>query len=94
MHIRRPLGKRFDKKYVVATMNHPPSQMVWCAVACRSAGGQYFIQPNATMNGPMYVELIKEKLKLHVYVHGCTIFMQDSAPCHFSKVATEFLKKF
>ena len=27
MHIRRPLGKRFDKKYVVATMKHPSSQI-------------------------------------------------------------------
>ena len=25
--------------------------------------------------------------------HKCTIFMQDGAPCHRSKVATDFLKK-
>ena len=41
------------------------------------------------------MRLIKEQLKLHmhVHVHGCTSFMQDGAPCHLSKVATEFLKK-
>ena len=27
-HIRRHLGKRFDKNYVVATMKHPQSQMI------------------------------------------------------------------
>ena len=45
------------------------------------------------MNGPKYVELIKEKLKLHMHVHGCTISMQDGAPCHPSNVATDFLKE-
>ena len=44
------------------------------------------------MNGPKYVELLKEKLTLHMHVNGCTISMQDGAPCHRSKVATEFLK--
>ena len=37
------------------------------------------------------MELLKEKLKLHMHVHGCTIFMQDGAPCHRSKVVTEVL---
>ena len=45
------------------------------------------------MNGIKYVQLLKEKLKLHVHVHGCTIFTQDGAPCHRLKVATEFRKK-
>ena len=34
-----------------------------------------------------------KKLKLHVHVHDCTVFMQDRAHCYRSKVATEFLKK-
>ena len=28
-----------------------------------------------------------------MHIHGCIIFMQDGAPCHQSKVATELLKK-
>ena len=39
------------------------------------------------------MELLKEKLKLHMHVNGCTIFMYDGSPCHRAKVATEFLKK-
>ena len=31
--IRRELGKRFDKKYVVATMKHPPIQVFWDAMS-------------------------------------------------------------
>ena len=94
MHIRRPLGKRFDKTYVVVIMIPPslPSQMIWVAMSCRVAAGLYFIPPNTSMNGPKYVELLKEKLKMHMHVNGCTIVMLDSAPCHRSKVATEFLK--
>ena len=38
------------------------------------------------MNGPKYMKLLKEKLKLHMH-------MQDDISCHRSKVATEFLKK-
>ena len=90
-HIRRPAGKRFDEKHIVATMKHPPHQMIWGAMSCRGAAGLYFIPPNTTMNRPWYVELLKEKLKLHI--HDCTIFMQDGVPCHRSKVVTEFLKK-
>ena len=41
----------------------------------------------------MDVELLKVKLKKHMHVHGCTIFVQDGAPYHQSNVATEFLKK-
>ena len=43
------------------------------------------------MNGPKYVELLNEKLKLHIL--GFMIFMQDGAPCRQSEVATEFLKE-
>ena len=50
MHIRRPLGKPFDKKYVVATMKLPPSQMIWGVVSCHDDAVLYFIPPNA-ING-------------------------------------------
>ena len=45
------------------------------------------------MNGPKCVELLKEKLKLLIHVHGCVIFTQDGAPRPRSKGATEFLIK-
>ena len=44
------------------------------------------------MNGQKYVDLLKDKLELHVAIHKCKIFMQDGAPCHRSKIVTEFLK--
>ena len=92
-HVRQPVGKRFDEKYTAATMKHPPSQMILGAMSCFGHSGLYFLPPNTTMNGPRYVELLQEKLKLHMDIHKRTIFMQDGAPCHRSKVATDLLKK-
>ena len=45
-----------------------------------------------TMNGKKYLELMKEKLELHMAVHDCEIFMHDGAPCHRAKIVTDFLK--
>ena len=42
---------------------------------------------------PRYVEMLQEKLKLHMEIHNCTVFMQDGAPCHKSKVMSEFLSQ-
>jgi len=39
-----------------------------------------------------YLELMKEKLELHMAVHNCEIFMYDGAPCHRAKIVTDFLK--
>jgi len=44
------------------------------------------------MNGKKYLELMKEKLKLHMAVHNCKIFMHNGAPCHRAKIVTDFLK--
>ena len=70
------LGKRFDKKYLIATMKSQPSQMIWGTMPCSGAAGLYFIPPNTNMNGHKYEELFKEKLKLQMHVHSrysCTM---------------------
>ena len=45
------------------------------------------------MNGQKYVDLLKDKLELHMNVHNCNIFKQDDAPCHKSKIVSKFLKE-
>ena len=50
-----------------------------------------FLPPGTTMNEPKYVQMLSEKLKLHLQVYNCQTFMQDGAPCHRSKVAKNFL---
>ena len=45
------------------------------------------------MNGAKYLDLLKDKLKLHMDVHECNTFMHEGAPCHKAKVVTSYLKK-
>ena len=92
-HVRRPPGKRYDDKYTVSTMKHPPSQMIWGAMSQHGIGGLFFLPSRTTMNGEKYVQLLSDKLQLHMQVHRCNILMQDGAPCHRSKLVTNFLKK-
>ena len=63
----------------------------WGATSEHSVAGISFLPPGTTMNGPRYVKLLAEKLKIHMAMPNCTIFMQDGAPCHRSKVAKTFL---
>lgn len=91
--VRRPPGKRFDSRYAVETMKHPPSQMIWGAMSVVGTAGLYFLEKNCTMNGERYLNLLKDKLNLHMGVHGTSIFMHDGAPCHRSKIVSEFLKR-
>ena len=92
-HVRKPTGKRYDDKYTVSTMKHAPSQMIWGAMSQLGIGGLFFLPSETTMNGEKYVQLLSDKLQLHMQVHRCNIFMQDGAPCHRSKLVKNFLKK-
>ena len=91
--VRRPCGTRFMQKYTISSMKHLPRQMIWRAIFENVVAGLFFWPHGTTMNGPRYVELLEEKLKIHMAVHNCTVFMQDGAPCHRSKVAQLFWLK-
>ena len=52
----------------------------------------FFLLPGTTMNGQKYLDLLKNKLELHMAVHKCSVFMQDGAPCHRAKIVAQFLK--
>ena len=54
--------------------------MIWGAISKNGTAGLYFLAPGTTMNGPKYVELLKNKLLLHMTVYSTTIFMHDGAP--------------
>jgi len=54
-------------------MKHPPSQMIWGAISEHGVAGIFFLPPGTTMNGPRYVELLVEKLKINMAVHNCSV---------------------
>ena len=55
--------------------------------------GLYLLAPGTTMNGLKYVQLLQEKLNIHMVVHNTSIFMHNGAPSHRSKVVSEYLQK-
>ena len=73
-------------------MKHPPSVMIWGGMSQNGTAGLFFLPTGTTMNGQRYLDLLKNKLELHMAVHNCTVFMQDGAPCHRAKIVTQFLK--
>ena len=78
-------------RYTIPTVKHPPSQMVWGKAMSRNVvAALSFLPPGTTINGPKCVQMLSEKLKLHLQVYNCQIFMQDGAPCHRSEVAKKF----
>ena len=90
-NVRRPPGTRYNKKYTQETIKHPPNVMVGGAISIEGTAGLFFLKPGTTINGQRYLNLMKEKLQLHMSVHDCIIFMQDGAPCYCSKIVTDFL---
>ena len=67
--------------------------MICGAMSQLGIRGLFFLPSETTMNGEKYVQLLSDKLQLHMQVHRCNIFMQDGAPCHRSKLVKNFLKK-
>ena len=69
----------------------PFNQMIWGAMSRNDVAALSFLPPETTMNELKYVQMLSKKLKLHLQVHNCQIFMQDGTPCHSSKVAKNLL---
>ena len=67
--------------------------MVGRAMSAAETGGLYFLTPGTIMIGEKYVNVLQEKLQLHMTVHQCDIFMHDGAPCHRSRVVKKFLRE-
>ena len=91
-YVRRPTGKRFDERYTTQSTKHPPSIMIWGGMSVNGTAGLFFLPPGTTMNDQKFVDLLKDKLELHMAIYKCKIFMQDGAPCYHSKIVTQFLK--
>ena len=53
----------------------------------------HFLPVGGTMNGSRYVNLLRKKLQLLMAVHQCSVFIDDGAPCHRSKVVHSFLNQ-
>lgn len=91
-HIRRPAKQRYNPRYVVQTMKHPAKQMIWGSMSSQGRGGLFFLPIGTTMNGKTYLNMLQEKLNIHMGIHRTPILMQDGAPCHRAKIVSEWLR--
>lgn len=86
-HVRRPKGKGFHDKYIVSTVRHPQSWIIWgsnvkirhCFIV------PFFPQKCTSVTDPCYVEMLQDSPLTHMTEHRCIIFMHDGAPCYRSK---------
>jgi len=94
--VRRPKGSdRYDPRYTVATVKHPDKIMFWgCFSAQVGRGGLWPLPKNVMMNGPIYVETLRNHMIPFMRSHGCSHFLQDGAPCHRAKVVSRFLEDY
>ena len=76
---------RYDPRFIRRTVKHPPKLMIWAAFGNGKLGRLYFVEKNAKMNAEMYKRVLQKHLKPSLNITGCSIFMQDGAPCHTAK---------
>ena len=89
--IRRPWNTRFNPRYVIPTVKHSPSVMVWGSFGCSGRGNLWFLPPNTTMRAANYLEVLKERLRPMMARRQTTIFMHDGAPCHQARIVKSWL---
>ena len=62
--VRRPVGARYEDRYTIQTMKHPPSIMVCGTMSAHGTAGLYFLQSGITTTGAKYLDLLKDKLEI------------------------------
>ena len=59
--------------------------MIRAAIGNGKVGRLYFLARNQKVNSVIYQEILKWHLKASMRMTGCTVFMQDGAPCHTAR---------
>ena len=85
-------ASRYDSKFMVKTVKHPGSKMVWEAFSGNlDRAGLYYLFENVTMKRSNYINASKEHLLAFWRIYQCDHFMHDGAPAHKSKIAAKFI---
>ena len=76
----------YSTQYTEKIVKHPGKVMVWGSISgVGGHGGLYFLPKYVTMAADRYIDVLNEHLLKIFNIHGCSTFMQDSAPCHKAK---------
>lgn len=90
-YVRRPKNSRYKLKYILSTVRHPLSVMVWGCFSGHGAGDLYFLPKNTTIKATNYLRVLQQHLLLSMQRLGCSHFQHDGAPCHKAKVVSNWL---
>ena len=85
---------RYDPKFVLRSIKFPPKLTLSETHSFGNSrlGNLYFVEANAKMNAQMYKTVLQRHLKKSMEKTGCSIFMQDGAPCHKAKTIMTWLE--
>ena len=91
--VRRPSGvSRYDYWYIIKTVKHPKSVMVWGDFSGdKSRWVLYFIPKNVTMRGDSYLRVLDHHMLPFWDIRRCNHFTQDCDPVHRSRVVKKWL---
>ena len=92
--VRRPSGvSRYDSRYIIKTVKHPKSVMVWGDFGeDKGRGDLYFLPNNVTMRGDNYLRVLDHHMLPFWDIRRCNHFMQDGDLTHRSRVVKKWLK--
>ena len=92
--VRRPSGvSRYDSRYIIKTVKHPKSVMVWGAFSGdKGRGGLCFLPNNVTIRGDYYLRVLDHHMLPFWDIRRCNHFMQHGDLTHRSRVVKKWLK--
>lgn len=83
---------RYDLRYLVKTVKHPDSVMVWGAFnGNKDKGGFYFFSNIVVMDGSNYIDVWRDHMRVFWDTHECDRFILDNPVAHKPKAVKKFL---
>ena len=90
-HVRRPLKKRDNPRYIVPTVKNASKVLIWAAICAGGRNGLWFMSEGTSINGTVYLEVLKSKVPLFMEIKRCSHIQHDGAPCHQTKAVKKWL---
>ena len=83
--MRRPLKQRDNPRYIVPTVKNASKVMIWAAICAGGRSGLWFLLEGISINGTMYLEVLKSNVPSFMEIKRCSHFQHDGVPRHQTK---------
>lgn len=89
--VRRPVGERYNMKYILPTVKKYESIMIWGCFGNRGRGRLFIVPKGVTINAVRYIDILRDRLLAAMDALGTGVFQHDNAPCHAARIVQQFL---